>query len=243
MKAVRHQAILQLIRETGSQSTENLASHLRVSKETIRRDLQELQTQGQLIRRHGWAKIVKRETQDSGDSFRARQKSHQSRKADIARQALSWIDEGMVIALDASSTCWSLARQLPDIGITVFTNSARVCRELSRRQNIQLISSGGRLLRKYDCYVNPALFSQLKTLEIDLFLFSCEAVDAAGAIWDSNDSNAEYKIALLRRAAQSLLLLDKSKLNRTSEVQIGHLDDVTQVISDLSEGERESEKP
>ncbi len=85
----------------------------------------------------------------------------------------------MVIALDASSTCWYLARQLPDINIQVFTNSHPICHELGKRERIQLISSGGTLERKYGCYVNPSLISQLKSLEIDLFIFLVKGSIAA----------------------------------------------------------------
>src|SRR5699024_12440462 len=102
----------------------------------------------------------------------------------------------------------------------------------SKRERIQLISSGGTLERKYGCYVNPSLISQLKSMEIDLFIFSCEGIDSSGALWDSNAINADYKSMLLKRAAQSLLLIDKSKFNRSGEARIGHLDEVTHIISD-----------
>ena len=161
-----------------------------------------------------------------------RLKSHYAHKADIAREALAWIDEGMVIALDASSTCWYLARQLPDRPLHVFTNSQPICQELAKRDQIALTCSGGTLQRKYGCYVNPALISQLKSLEIDLFIFSCEGIDPQGALWDSNAFNADFKSILLKRAAQSLLLIDKSKFNRSGEARIGHLDDVTHIVSD-----------
>ncbi|WP_337263386.1 MULTISPECIES: L-fucose operon activator [unclassified Serratia (in: enterobacteria)] len=231
MKTARHQTIVQLIRQHETLTTEDLAALLHVSKETIRRDLNVLQTQGKIIRQHGRAKSIKRDTQDSGDPFSARLKSHFTSKADIARQTLPWISPGMLIALDASSTCWYLAKQLPDIDITVFSNSVRICQELAKREHIQLISSGGLLLRKYACYVNPAILSQLKELEIDLFIFSCEGIDKQGVLWDSNSYNAEFKSLLLKRALQSLLLIDKSKMNRTSEVKIGSVEDVVQVIS------------
>ena len=123
----------------------------------------------------------------------------------------------MVIALDASSTCWYLARQLPDIDIQVFTNSHPICLELGKREQIQLISSGGKFERKYGCYVNPSLISQLKLLDIDLFIFSCEGIDSHGGLWDSNRVNAGFK---------SLLL------NRSGEARIGHLDEVTHIVSD-----------
>ncbi|ELJ3532379.1 L-fucose operon activator [Salmonella enterica] len=232
MKAARQQAIVDLLINHKSLTTEALATRLNVSKETIRRDLSELQTQGKVLPNHGRAKYIHRENQDSGDPFHIRLKSHYAHKADIAREALAWIEEGMTIALDASSTCWYLARQLPDIPIQVFTNSHPICQELGKRERIALISSGGQLERKYGCYVNPSLISQLKSLDIDLFIFSCEGIDGGGDLWDSNAINADFKSILLRRASQSLLLIDKSKFNRSGEARIGHLDDVTHIVSD-----------
>ena len=235
MKAARQQAILDLLINHNSLTTEALSLQLNVSRETIRRDLSELQSQGKVLRNHGRAKVIHRQSRDSGDPFHIRLKSHYAHKADIAREALAWIEAGMTIALDASSTCWYLARQLPDINLHVFTNSQPICQELSKRENIQLTCSGGTLQRKYGCYVSPSLISQLKSLEIDLFIFSCEGIDSHGALWDSNTVNADFKSLLLKRAAQSLLLIDKSKFNRSGEARIGHLDDVTHIVSDVSQ--------
>lgn len=232
MKNDRHLAILKLVAEYETLTTDELARRLDVSRETIRRDLNLLQKRGKILRRHGRATLIGRDTHDSGDPFSARLKSHLSSKADIARQSLAWIDSGMVIALDASSTCYYLAKQLPDIGITVFTNSLRICHELEKREHIELICSGGTLIRKYACYASQTLPTQLKALEIDLFIFSCEGIDADGGLWESNTFNAEFKSMLLKRADQSLLLIDKSKFNRASEVRIGTLDEVSRVISD-----------
>lgn len=232
MKEARQQTIIDLLIQHHSLTTDVLSTQLNVSKETIRRDLSELQAQGKVLRNHGRAKYIHRENQDSGDPFHIRLKSHFTHKADIAREALEWIEAGMVIALDASSTCWYLARQLPDIDIQVFTNSHPICLELGKREQIQLISSGGKLERKYGCYVNPSLISQLKVLDIDLFIFSCEGIDSHGGLWDSNRVNAGFKSLLLKRASQSLLLIDKSKFNRSGEARVGHLDEVTHIVSD-----------
>ena len=106
MKAARQQTIVNLLSQHKSLTTEVLAVQLNVSKETIRRDLSELQAQGKVLRNHGRAKVIHRQNQDSGDPFHMRLKSHYAHKANIAREALAWIEEGMVIALDASSTCW-----------------------------------------------------------------------------------------------------------------------------------------
>ncbi len=232
MKAARQQQIVELLSQHHTLTTEALSQLLQVSIETVRRDLSELQKQGSIQRSHGQARVLLRDNHNGEKPFHRRVKSHYAHKSDIARTALAWIDEGMTIALDASSTCWFLARQLPNMTLTVFTNSHPVCVELGRRERIQLISAGGQLQRQYGYYVNPALLSQVKSLEIDLFIFSCEGIDNDGVLWDSSANNAAYKSLLLKRAAQSLLLIDKSKFHRSGEVNIGNLRDVTQIISD-----------
>lgn len=83
----------------------------------------------------------------------------------------------MVIALDASSTCWYLARQLPDINLHVFTNSQPICRAQQAREYSAYLLRGT-LQRKYGCYVSASLISQLKALEIDLFIFPARASTA-----------------------------------------------------------------
>ncbi len=232
MKNSRQQAIIQRLATCDWLTTDVLADALAVSKETIRRDLKTLQEQGKIVRHHGRARAIHPDRQDGGEPFGARLKSHYADKADIARLALDWVSEGMTLALDASSTCFHLAKQLPDIALTVFTNSLPICQEMARRERVTLICSGGTLERKYRCYVNPMLVTQLKSLEIDLFIFSCEGVDEQGIMWDPSPDNARFKTQLLSRASQSLLLIDKSKFRRSSEVKIGHLSQVTQLISD-----------
>jgi DeoR family L-fucose operon activator len=238
VKDSRQQSILELLSQRDWLTTDALADRLSVSKETIRRDLNGLQQQGKILRQHGRARLIHPDSRDSGEPFGARLKSHYADKADIARHALDWISEGMTLALDASSTCFHLARQLPDIALTVFTNSLPICHEMAKRERITLICSGGTLERKYRSYVNPALVTQLRSLEIDLFIFSCEGVDEQGIMWDPVEHNAAFKAQLLHRASQSLLLIDKSKFQRSSEVKIGLLSQVTQVITDAHPSRR-----
>ncbi|WP_318369805.1 L-fucose operon activator [Enterobacter sp.] len=231
-KSARQTAILQILARHDALTTTHLAQLLAVSQETLRRDLTALQAQGKIVRHHGRARAIHADNVDAGEPFRARLKSHYADKADIARHALAWIEEGMTLALDASSTCFHLARQLPDLPLTVFTNSQPICQEMARRQHVTLLCAGGELDRKYRCYKTPALASLLKSVDIDLFIFSCEGVDANGDMWDPTAHNAGFKTQLLKRAQQSLLLIDKSKFRRASEVKIGHLSAVTQMISD-----------
>ena len=52
-------------------------------------------------------------------------------KMQIAKRALDFISVGDCLLLDSSTTCWFLARQLPDIELTVLTNSLRTIQALA----------------------------------------------------------------------------------------------------------------
>jgi DeoR family L-fucose operon activator len=233
MKQTRHQQILQLLAGRGGMSTGALAQALGVSMETLRRDLRALQSEGKVLRSHGRARSLLAGA-GPADSFSARRRCRRAHKADVARQALAWIDVGMTIALDASSTSWQLARLLANMPVTVVTNSLRICRALEKRERIRLINTGGWLDRNSASYENPALPTLLRQLDIDLFIFSCQGVDGEGGIWDEQTWNARFKTLLLARASQSLLLLDKSKQGRTGEIKIGSLGQVTVLVAQTS---------
>lgn len=124
MKAARQQAIVDLLTNHKSLTTEAPLCSLTSAKRPSAAISASYRPRGKVLRNHGRAKVIHRENQDSGDPFHIRLKSHYAHKADIAREALAWIEEGMVIALDASSTCWYLARQLPDINIHVLPTAS-----------------------------------------------------------------------------------------------------------------------
>ena len=66
----------------------------------------------------------------------------------------------MTIALDASSTCFHLARQLPDIRPhRIYQQSAYLPRD-GKRGGSRLSAPAERLSVKYRCYVNPALVTR-----------------------------------------------------------------------------------
>lgn len=230
MKQTRHKQILQLLAQHDAMTTDALAQTLAVSPETLRRDLRALQSQGKILRSHGLARSLL-PGQHSPVSFNARRRSHTSHKLSLARRALAWIDEGMTVALDASTTSWQLARQLGEVPLTVITNSLRVCQTLERRAQIRLINTGGWLDRRTSSYENPALVALLRQFDIDLFIFSCQGVDSEGHIWDAQAWDAQFKTHLLARASQSLLLVDSSKQGRSGEVRIGTLAQVTVLAS------------
>jgi len=88
MKPTRHAEMMQLLARHGTLDTNALATALGVSVETVRRDLNRLQTEGKILRHHGGARLLHPASGDAGQPSHTRLKSHYAYKADIARHAL-----------------------------------------------------------------------------------------------------------------------------------------------------------
>ncbi|MDF2651846.1 MAG: DeoR family transcriptional regulator, partial [Paenibacillus sp.] len=151
--AERWQRIVQLVNERGSIRVTELSELCQVTEETIRRDLDRLESEGKLMRSHGGAVSVK-EAQ-SEVPFMERETAHADFKNSIAKEAVSHIREHDRIILDASTTAWYMAKIIPDMPLTIITNSMKVALEVSGKEKIQVISTGGLLSPKSLSYVGP----------------------------------------------------------------------------------------
>ncbi len=106
----RRNTILEMLREQQSVNVTQLAAALGVATETIRRDLKELESSGQLIRTHGGAYITDGVQNDINVS--ARSVIRKQEKREIARKCAQLVQTGDSIFLDASTTDWCIAQEL-----------------------------------------------------------------------------------------------------------------------------------
>ena len=104
----RKAAIRESLQEHKSVRITELAAQLNVTKETIRRDLREMEQNGELIRTHGGAYILDGVQNDI--DVGTRQVLKIPEKERIAQKCDSLIQSGDYIYLDGSTTCWSIAR-------------------------------------------------------------------------------------------------------------------------------------
>ena len=116
-----------------------------VSLMTIHRDLDALVQSGAVVKVRGGARAV-RHTGDPG--FEVRLQENNTGKRIIANKALSLIQPGSTIFLDASTTNLMLARALPDINLNIFTTGPNIAIELCKLQNPNITLCCGGLNRK-----------------------------------------------------------------------------------------------
>ena len=167
-----------------------LVTPCQVSQETIRRDLSQLEKRGLLQRSHGGAVPVKKQNasiqgnnravRENELSFRQRINEHVDAKMSIAKRALDFITPGDCILLDSSTTCWYLARQLPDIELTVLTNSLRIVQTLAARGSIRTICLGGEYSDRDEDFHGVVAEQPLREFQMNKIFFSCSSLGNDG---------------------------------------------------------------
>ncbi len=226
----RQVEILRKLRNHGGARVAVLARELRVTAETIRRDLDKLERAGRLVRTHGGAVLVPEASRDL--SFETRQSANHEAKVAIARLAARLVSAGDVIALDASSTVHELALALPDIPLTVVTNSLPATLRLAGRSQVRVIATGGMLDRPSGSWVGTLAEEALERLNIQKVFLSSKGVDFARGLSEVDDAQARVKRRMLDLAAERYLLVDSSKFGVRSVVPLARLHEVHAVLTD-----------
>lgn len=226
----RHRVILTKVQSAGSVRVASLAKELVVTEETIRRDLERLDSEGKLQRIHGGAVTIEHDRRELPLGIRETVHIHEKRA--IADAATRHIAEGDVIALDASSTAGELAKALPDIALTVVTNSVAVATILADRSRIRVISTGGILDAPSLSYIGPIAEQTLERFHINKLFFSCKGLDLERGLSVTADEHAGIKRRMLDLCEVAYLLIDGSKFGVRAVEFFGAVKELDHIVTD-----------
>ncbi|AZN41450.1 DeoR/GlpR family DNA-binding transcription regulator [Paenibacillus albus] len=229
--AERYQYIVRIVNEKGSIRVAELSQLCRVTEETIRRDLDRLENEGRLLRSYGGAIRIQPQTPET--SYVLRESAYVSEKQNISTEAVKLVEPNDRIVLDASTTTWHLAAQLPDIPLTVLTNSLNVAYVLREKKNIIVISTGGTLVPNSLSFVGPLAEQSLEEYHVDKAFISCKGVHMERGISESNELQARVKRKMVGMADQVYVLADYSKFNMQAFTTITGWDRIDHLITDI----------
>ncbi|MBC2605214.1 DeoR/GlpR family DNA-binding transcription regulator [Pelagicoccus albus] len=226
----RQQIILSLIEDRGTVRTVDLAAEFEVTDETIRRDLQALSETHQLKRIHGGAASMT--GRPRLQSFNERQNLRVDDKIAIAQAASDLIQPGQTYAFDSSTTAFALVSALPDQPFRVVTNSFAVIEHVSRLQEVELVSTGGRYHRKTHTFVGGETIDTLRRHNVHTAFLSCIGYDLKRGASEGFEQQATFKTRLVEHAERVVLLVDSSKFNKRSEYFFASTSDISEIITD-----------
>lgn len=230
LPADRRQIILTMLSERSSVRTIEVAAALGVTDETVRKDFEALEGQGDLTRVHGGATLRQKSREEL--LWSERQMTRRTEKRAIARLAARRIEAGETIFLDASSTTLTLTEFLPDVPLTVISNAHNVFTALEQRENIDLICTGGRYEPKSRSYIGLLAEDSLKRYHIDRMFFSGNGLDLDRGISESNSRQAQFKERVIPCSQEVVFLADHTKLGIRSSFFFASTDDLSLLVTD-----------
>lgn len=222
--------IMNLLNQRESIEVKELSKILKVTGETIRRDLDKLEKEGKLYRTHGGA-IKSSESQPEIPYFE-REITNVTEKMDIAREALNYINQNDQIILDSSTTAWFVAKALPNISLTVLTNSIQLSTELAKKNKIEVICTGGILLQSSMCFVGRLTQSALSSYRVNKAFISSKGLHHHWGISEPNELAVMVKRKMVEISNEVYLLMDHSKFGVQDLIQIVQLDKIDWIITD-----------
>ncbi len=210
-----------------------------VSLMTIHRDLDALSEMGVIVKVRGGARAV-RHTGDFGFDIRLRENNSAKRAA--AAKALELIQQGSTVYFDSSTTNLTLARLLPDMDLSVFTNGPNIAMELCRLQNVNISLCCGTLNRKSMALSGQNTLDMLDRINIDIAFIGVSGCNPEAGFTCGTESDMMVKRKVIQKARTTVVMCDQAKFSRLMPYTFAVFTDVDYLVSDgeIPEGIREA---
>ncbi|RFA10263.1 DeoR family transcriptional regulator [Subtercola boreus] len=227
-KASRQRKIVDHLGSVAAATAAELAVLTEVSPMTVHRDIDDLARRGILRKFHGGVSVLPTTVFESSSEFRMQTRS--SAKNALAHEALSMVEPGMSIMLDDSTTVLALARLFGDVGpLTVITNYRQAIEELRENDDIRLIVTGGQYSRTHDSYIGIPDHTSVESYAVDI-VFQSTSTMGTEMTYHQEQDIVLMKRAMLRSGARRVLMMDGSKVGRTSLHRYVPVSEFTDVI-------------
>lgn len=237
----RHIQLIALLKDRGYSSVVEMSNLLHVSPMTVRRDLHVLHEKQIVEITHGGARFVAPEQTEP--HFDIRTHEHLAAKQAIGKQAVElFIEEGDVIGIDSGSTALEVARNLPNIPLTVVTQSLPVATIVAQNKMHQLIMLGGVLQSSSSYFYGSQAIATLHTVYINKLFLATSGLLIPEGLSSSYLSDAEIKQAMIKASRKVILCMDSSKVGRVFLARFAPLDVIDILLTDygISDESREA---
>jgi DeoR family myo-inositol catabolism operon transcriptional repressor len=217
------------VKNYGSASLDDLCKQFDVSKNTIRRDINELEAR-QIVKKVYGGVILNDE--EAPIPLSQRQMTMRPEKTFIAEKAAEFVNDGDIIVIDAGSTTVHVVEYLKNKHhITIITNSVPVLNAALAYEQFHIIMTGGDLLRSTNSFVGLNAVSMLKTLNANTVFLAATGVSLSKGITNSSTIETEIKKIMMEVSEQSILMVDHTKFDTVSLVTFADLKDIDRVIT------------
>lgn len=207
-----------------------MSTDLNVTRETIRKDLYEMEEKGLVRKIHGGAILNKANVETK---YINRKSTNEAEKRSIAKCAAKFVEDGDTIYVDYGTTALFFVREiLRKKNLTVVTNSLPIANELIDYSEFEVIIIGGNVRKNEKSLFGPLAYRSIERLYVDKGFFGIGAVDIDAGYTNVHMGESEVSRLMMNHSAKKIMLADYSKFNTISMNRVATVEEVDVLITD-----------
>ncbi|WP_425079146.1 DeoR/GlpR family DNA-binding transcription regulator [Ruegeria denitrificans] len=206
----RHAIILEEVSRQPAVSIRSLTERLGVSRETVRKDIEQLALENKLHQVRGGATSIRRREPPMAD----RAQTNPQGKERIGAYVASVIPDGASVIIDSGSTTVAAAQALAAVrqNLTIYTNDLTIASVLaSAAAEVTLL--GGRLDFSVNATLGLDTLDHLSRYNAEYALIGVGGVSSRALFTDFSLEGANLRHMMMQRAQRPLILADGSKFD------------------------------
>ena len=228
-KQIRHRRLLSLLESGPNMRVNELAGRLSVTAETIRRDLDELSSNGVVDRTYGGAML--KTSQEPVVNIRHNLMVIE-REA-MARASMNCLQDAKIIMMGSGATTTHVARRIAiDMNrITVITHSFGVATVLSLNPTIRVMMAPGIYHSTEGAMHGSQTLRYLDDFQVDWAITGASGLTPQGASDALIDAGDVYS-SMVKHASRTMIVADHSKFDKVFAARFAKWSDIDILISD-----------
>lgn len=188
---------------------------LRASPATVRRDVEQLERLGKLVRTHG--SVLHPDYAQGELPFARKARSAVAAKKAIAAKAVKLVAPGAVVFIDSGTTCLEIGRRLLDLDVTIYTNSLALLAEPAPAQaRLHTIGGEARILSR--ALVGGLAMHWLRNLHFDIAFIGASGLSSEEGASTTELNEASIKRECAARSRRAVLVADGTKWEKPMAV-------------------------
>ena len=232
MKVERIHQVHELLKSRKRISLDELCEIFNVSKNTIRRDIAELEDDGIIQKVYGGI-VLKEANIASLEPFSTREIRHKKEKQRIAETAAEQVNDDEVIYIDSGTTTMHMIPHLArKKNLTIVTASVYVLELATQFNNFTVIATGGTLQNPIKAFVGASVLQCIQSYNFSKIFLAGTGISVEHGVTNASPLECEIKQCLVKKPCPKYLLVDNSKFDVSSLMTYSDFKSLDFIITD-----------
>lgn len=231
IKEMRQKQIIEILQNKGRVEVEELCQMFDVTNMTVRRDLDELEQAGLLIRAYGGAYIAEKDILVE-NPFHLRLDKHKEQKMMVSDAALNFLSDGQKIFIGSGTTTYYMSQKMDNSHrLIIVTDAINIASELITRPSLSVIQLGGSLRSNTFSTTGAFAENMIRQFRFNTAFIGLTGIGNDGHLYVGSLIQLSIYQTVFESSDKIVILTDSSKLGKEDFMCIGKLSDKFSLIT------------